>query len=395
MKFILLMLLFSVYAGAADKPARTVATKTLELPDYKSYSLFNSNYRPEYRMYFTANDEIMLRFFQRNTPPVSTDKSTPETSVMSFVVLLLSKEDGKLINKKVWPIAGDPSWEQRQKYAIYPLPDGGYTALLDGHLQVLDTSFNIIHERLLDRLPQRYRYSISVPLHGKYFILSSGVEYEIIDYNTFKTVKRLNTSIPINDIWEDKLLLRFTETAESVSYWSTEDDNIKYLFEKTIGGSLSNYYFKNTRLRGGKYLYNGSIMILSSPEFSSEVLSSIKRFMTQRQDYWFTMENGNTSNPVFITYIFTPGEGIGGIEPARRSPIVVIGASKLRGWDLGYAAWLEVYDIKNQRKLLQTKTYNDAIDYVLSADGRTLVVFTEKKGKLEFYNVPPPRSKKK
>ena len=378
-KFILLILFFSVSAGAADKPARTVKTKTLGLPEYKSYSKLSPlSYRPEYRLHITANDEIMLSYFQLNAPTAPTDKSTPETSGISFVVLLLSKEDGKLINKKQWPIAGESSWEQRQKYIMLPLPDGSYAALINGRLQVLDATFSIIHDRLLDRLPQGYRYNISVPLQGAFFVLDSGVEYEIIDYSTLKTVKRLSASIPIRDIREDKLLLR-----------SEDVDGAYHLYERKTGDSYSGYYLKINRLllRDEKYIHNGNVIILSRAGLQYG-----------RQDYWFTIENGETGNPVFAggkRRFNNLGEGIGGATPARRAPVVVIACSKSRSFDRGNFGWMEAYDTNTGQKLLETKTYNDWVVAVLSADGRTLAVFIEKKGNLEFYNIPAPGSKKK
>jgi len=379
-KLVLLILLFSISAGAADKPARTVKTQTLGLPEYKSYINLSpsNNYRPDYSMHFTANDEIMLSYFQLNTPTAPTDKSTRETSTMSFIVLLISKGDGKLINKKVWQIDGEPSFGQRRKYAILPLPDGGYAALLNGRLQVLDAAFSIIHDRLLDRLPQRYGYKISVPLQGTFFVLDSGVEYEIIDYSTFKTVKRLSASIPIRDIWEDKLLLR-SEDAHAAYY----------VYERKIGGSPRSYNLKMDRLllRGEKFIHNGNSIILSRSELQSG-----------RQDYWFIIENGETGVPVFVggKRRFKPGEGISPVAaPARRAPVVSISCYKERRFDLGDFSWTEVYDTNTGQKLLETKTYNDAAHRVLSADGRTLAVFIEKKGKLEFYDIPAPGSKKK
>ena len=380
MKLVLLMLIFSASAGAADKPARTVKTKILGFPEYKSYSrLSPATYRPEYRMQITANDEIMLSYFHLNTPQPPTDKSTRETSGVSFVVLLLSKEDGKLINKKEWPIAGEPSFEQRRKYTIFPLPDGGYVALFNGRLQVLDAAFSIIHDRLLDRLPQRYVYGISVPLQGSFFVLDSGVEYEIIDYNTFKTVKRLSASIPIRDIWEDKLLLR------------SEDAHVAYnLYERKIGDSSSDYNVKidTPLLRGEKFIHNGNAIILSSMGLYTE----------ERQDYWLTIESGKAGNPVLTggkRRFNGRGEGISGVTTARRVPVAVIYAHKNRGWDLGDYRWLEAYDTNTGQKLLETKTYNDGTNAVLSSDGRTLAVFIEEKVNLEFYNIPAPGSKKK
>ena len=381
-KIVSLILFFSVSAFAADKPTRTVKTKTLELPEYKSYSPYNLIYRPEYKIHFTSNDEIMICFFQRNTQSAPEGKSTTETSEMSFVVLLLSKEEGKLISKKEWPIAGEPSWEQRLKYAIYPLPNGGYAALFDGHMQVLDSSFNTIHDRLLDRLPQGYRYGISVPAQGTAFVLDSGVEYELINFNTFKTVGSLNASIPIRDIWGDKLLLRSIDREDGIMEGLFQSNDTYNLYERKIGGSYGGYHLKiNTQLlRDEKFIYNGNVIILSRAGYTYG-----------RQDYWFTIENGKTGNPVFVgekRRFNDPGEGIGSALPARQAPVVAVSAHKHRSFDRGNYYWLEVYDTNTGQKILETKTYNQGIYCALSADGRTLVVFIEEKGTLEFYKVP-------
>jgi hypothetical protein len=46
------------------------------------------------------------------------DNAAKETSGISFVVLILSKEEGKLIRKKEWPIAGNPRRWELQSYNV-------------------------------------------------------------------------------------------------------------------------------------------------------------------------------------------------------------------------------------------------------------------------------------
>ena len=356
------MLYFSVSACVTIKPARIVKTHAFGFPEYKSYSYTGFEYRPSFKMQISSNDEILLSFFQR----APADKIMPKASGISFVALLISKEDGELIGKIERPIDGNPDWLELQRYyyGIYPLPDGCYVGLFNRNLQVFDSLFNIIHEKTLDRLPGGYRYDIFTPLQGPFFALQQGAECEIIDYATFKTVDKFDISkIRIRDIMGDKLLIRYDDS----------DNNVRYLFEKKIGeeDSSDDVYLKINNLSGEKFNYNGSITVLSGPA---------------RGQYWFTMENGETGNPVFIPSAL----GIGGPDPARRAPVVAISVYADRGWDLGNTSWVEVYEVTTGQKLLHTGKYNDGFSYALSSDGRTLAVFMERKGEIELYEIPAP-----
>ena len=112
------------------------------------------------------------------------------------------------------------------------------------HLQVLDSSFNIIHSRVLDILETvNTRYSIIVPLSGKFFILQWEFTAEVIDSSTFKTVEVIDSdsfkeveqlSPPrIIDTWEDDRLL-------SASYSRSGGIPGMHFFEKKIGASQWN-----------------------------------------------------------------------------------------------------------------------------------------------------------
>ena len=377
-KMILLIMVFSPSACSPIRTARIVYTKAMGFPERKSYSYSNFDYRPDFELGFSSNDEIMLSFYQRSKRPASIDKNATDTSEMSFVVLLISKESGKLITKKEWPIPGKPNFLDLKKYyhRIFPLPDGGYVLLFNRNLQVLDSSLNIIHEKILDSFPKGYLYnSIYVPLHGPYFVLCQGLECVIIDYAAFKEVEKIDISkMQIRGIYEDKFLIHSSDE---------NDNNINYLFEKKIGNvdSYSEFKLKINRSESETYLYDGSAMVFSN---------------SNHTPYWFTIKNGETSNPVFVyekdavlSGLFMPALFARGPSPARSAPVVAISASKDRGWDLGLTSWVIVYDINTQQILKQTRNYND-FDYALSSDGRILAIFNEKKGTIKLYDIPAP-----
>jgi hypothetical protein len=212
-----------------------------------------------------------------------------------------------------------------------------------------------------------------VPLHGTSFVfkqlgrLFSG-EHEIIDYDTFKTVDTVNGGV--HDIWRDKLLIA-----------GFSGDKIDHLLEKKTGGSSDDgFYLKINGFTEAKFLYDGTAIVVGYTGRRSDA-----------QFYWFTIENGKTSNPV----IYEKGKNVGGAVPARQAPVVAIVASKSRAFDRNSIGWIEVYDINTQQKLLQTKTYKDGFRYTISDDGRSLAVLRTEKRKIELYTVPEPGAKKK
>ena len=375
-KMVLLMLFFSVFMFAADKPAWVVKNKTLDLPEYENYNTNEiPNYDPKYKIQFSPKDEIMLSYFQRSKQPVLTIKDNPETSGLSFNVLLFAKEDGKLINKTEWPVVGELDWIERLFYGsrIYSLSDSGYVGIFNKHLQVLDPSLNVIRNRLLERLPDPYGYNIFAPSHGTFFALQksnkrySG-ENDIIDSDTFKTVFKVSGGIV--DIWGDTLLM--------ISL--SEKNDIDYLYEKKIGSSSDGFHLKIDNFTDAKFLYNGSTIVLSYKG----------RIPPYAEHYWFTIENGKVGNPVFVEGGFATS-----LVAAHKVPVVAINVAKLRSFDRGANGRINVYDIYTQQKLLQTKTYNDNFDYALSSDGQSLAVFIHEQRKIELYKVPAPGEKKK
>ena len=376
-KMVLFILFFSVFVFSADKPAWVVKNKTMDLPEYESYrTKERPNYNPEYKIQFSPKDEIMLSYFQRSNQPVLTIKDDPKTSGLSFNVLFFSKEDGKLINKAEWPVEGELDWIERLHYGsrIYPLSDSGYVGMFNKHLQILDSSLNVIHDRLLERLPERQVYDIFAPSHGTFFALwQSNKRYsgenDIIDSSTFQTVDRVSGGIV--DIWGDKLLM--------VSL--SEKGNITSIYEKRIGSSSYGFQLKIDNYKGAKYTYNGAAIFLG---YKGNIPPPYA------EHYWFIIENGKVGNPVFVEGGFATT-----LVTARKAPVVAITVAKLRLFDRGGTGWINVYDINTKQKLLQTKKYNDSYDYALSSDGRILVVFIHEKRKIELYKVPAPGDIKK
>ena len=377
MKIALLTLFFSASVFAADKPALVIEGKKLDLPEYENY-IRNERpgYESEYKIQFSPKDDIMLSFFTRSKQPVLTTKDKPETAGLFYNVLFFSKEDGKLVNKVEWPAVGELDWIERLQYGsrIYPLPDNGYVGIFKKKLQVLDSSLNVVHDRVLERFPeQKYVYGIQAPSHGSFFSLwqtdkrYSG-ENEIIDSNTFKTVDRVSGGIV--DIWGDKMLL--------VGF---SDTRIRNVIEKKIGSSSDRFNIKIDNYTSARFVYNGDAVVLTyrgniSPPYA--------------QHYWFTIENGKAGSPVFVEKGYTTY-----LVVARKAPVIAINVSKLRSFDRGDTGWINVYDINTKQILLQTKKYNDSYDFVLSSDGRSLALYIHEKRRIELYKIPEPGSKKK
>ena len=372
-KFVVLMLFFSASLCAADRPVWVIDAKTLNLPQYEDGDNNNEfGFNPRFRIQFSPKDEIMLSFLQRSKQPMLTIRDKPETSGTSFNVLFLSKEDGKLINKAEWPVE-NLQWFQHWSYGprIYPLPDNGYVGMFNMRLQVLDSSLNIVRNRLLERLPEPNGYTFSVPLHGTFFVLRKGFNtfmgpYDIIDYSTFEIADNVNDGII--DVWRDKLLIA-----------GRTGNNIDRLFERTIGGAPGGFHLKIDGFRDAKFAHNGAVIVLGHTGGRGQAI----------QYYWFTIENGETSKPVFVE-----GEVVRNMVLARNAPVVAIEASRSRAFDRGTTHWVSVYDINTQQRLLQTRTRNEAAHYALSSDGRYLAVFWRTRRTIELYRVPEPSTKK-
>lgn len=377
--FLILLLFFSSTTFAADKPVWTIDHKNLNLPElgkpvssnkWATVGLYDKP-DPNFKVHFTLDNKILISFLHYKP----NDKSKKFDTF--FVTLLLSREDGELIRRVEWPL-GESTQGQRIGYGscIYPLQSGGYVTIISQHLQVLDSSFNIIHDRVLNTLePGGGIYSIIVPLSGKFIILmrqKSVIQFEkiieIIDSGTFETMERLEIpSFGIIDIWEDRLL--------SINYEHL-------LVEKKIGALQWNDLMldeSNITNNTARFIYNGAIVIKGL----------IRRFPDEKR-FLVRVEDGKKNDPVFNGCMS---------KPSWSTPVVACRESKLSEirdiLDLSGKNWIKVYDLNIRQAILVTKEYSatDMVDYAISSDGNSIILMTNKK--IELYNVNPKNDKKK
>jgi len=377
-------------ASASDKPVWTIDFKTLNLPKYRD------PWYPRYKIQFTPDNKILISFLEQKPQTKLTTKDVPEKPVLLFVALLLSGENGELIRRVEWPVM--PEAVPARQPRIYPLPSGGYLVIIDRldfaeecpktltHLQMFDSSFNIIHDRVWDTLePGKGLYKIIVPLSGKYIALKqsqfqSSVQFveivEIIDSSTFETMERFEQpDFGIVDIWKDRLL--------AISY----DGNSKSrFFEKKVGAFQWNVlgFTQWTGLHGlgltdsrsyanPRFIYNGAIIFKDIIEQSST-----------RKINLVMIEDGKKSGPFFEGCIS---------KPSWNSPIVACEKSKLSTirelLDLFAKRWIETFDLSTKKVLLTTKKSSDMVDYEISPDGNSIIIMTQKK--IELYTVKSKR----
>jgi len=380
-----LMVYFSATMFAADKPAWTIDYKKLNLPKHpKPVEVGKEqNHNPGYTVQFTPDNNVLISFWERRPQTELATKDSPDKSGSVFVVLLLSIETGEPIRRIEWPVMGESLFGQRIRHGsrIYPLHSDGYVGIINRHLQVHDSSFNIIFDRLLENKYEMERYDLITPLHGQFFIFGSwdGVSctIEIIDSKTFKTIEQWNESSHIfnmssllMDIWGDQLLLTR----------HTTDFHGRNFFVKKIGTSKWNDLGTLPKVNVyAKFIYNGII-----------VFTGYIEQMFDSKEFWFKIENGKVSEPIF--------EGLQ-FKPSLNTSIVAAGASHLsdfrRTFDMDSKDWIEAYDLNTRQVLLATKRYSasDIVDYAISPDGDSIVLMTKKK--IELYNVNPKKAKKK
>ena len=363
--FLFLLLFISSAAFAADKPVWTVG--------YKKFNL--SNFDPPYRTYevqVAPDNKILINFIEHRSQNKLATKKTLDKSDTFFVVLLLSNKNGELIRRIEWPVTDDsvPTWRRGFDSRIYPLLSGGYVALINGHLQVLDLSFSVIYDRVLDAL-ENSRYDIIVPLSGKYFILNRLYTQlkgssEIIDSRTFETIERFDAppDYRIVDIWEDQLL--------SISF-SSDNSERRFSKRKINTSQWNDLELVQGERAEARFIYNGAIV----------VRDNIGR-MPDIKTFWFIVEDGKKSEPVF--------SGLGLKFPSKAS-VVMTARSYLAGirraFDLFSKNWFEVYDFRNHKVLLETKKHTDIADHAISPDGDSIIIMTKKK--IEFYSVNSKR----
>jgi len=386
--------MFTLTAFASDKPVWTVDFRKLNLPKHENES------DPGFNVQFTPDNKILISFVHRSQQTKSATKDMLEKTDSFFVVLLLSGEKGELIRRIEWPIMPESSPAGQTR--IYPLPSGGYVGIIDRldftvesrktvtHLQMFDSSFNVIHDRVLDTVERgKGVYRIILPMSGNVIILNQK-EYrtrfaeivEIIDLSTFEIMERfVQPDFGIVGIWKDQLL--------SISYDGNNDSRI---FEKKIGASQWNVLGltqwtilhvlglgDSMRYGNPRFIYNGSIVfrdLIGQPPETKEI--------------FFMIEGGKMSGPFFEGCIS---------RPSWNTPVVACKKSKLSSirlfLDLDSRDWIEAYDLSTRQVLLATKRYtaDNLIDYAISPDGDSIVVMTRKK--IELYRVNPKKDKKK
>jgi len=368
--FLLLFSLSSLFASAADKPAWTIDNKKMNLPQ-KTYSYKEPMDDPDYKVQFTPDDKILISFFESRPQTELVTKNKPEKSGRIFVVLLLSRETGELIRRVEWPVLGESTPSQQTRYGsrISPLHSGGYVGIFNKRLQVLDSSFNVLHDKPLET-PQInvVLFNLIAPLRGQYFVVrfaeNDSPIIEIIDSKTFKTVERLNmkTQDSIVDIWEDRLL-------------ATGFPNSIYerrFFDKKIGATQWNDLgLVHGRLARAIYIYNGTIIVAG---YSGQAPNT--------KGFWFAIEGEKRSDLIFSGLVF---------KPSRNTSIVAAGDSYLSAirsvFDHDSKDWIRAYDLSTQQALLTTKRYSSSniVDYAISPNGDSIVLMTKKK--IELYNV--------
>jgi len=371
------MLLFSSAVFAADKLAWTIDTKKMNLPKTMVVTK-EAVIDPGYKIQFTPDNKVLVSFWERRPQTELTSKNTPEKSGTVFVVLLLAIENGELIKRIEWPVLGESLPGQQIGYGsrIYPLPSGGYVGIINRHLQVLDSSFNVIHDRALER-NVNIGYGLITPLRGQCFIIeirgNDSLSAEIIDSKTFKTIEQINlewtsTVRMIKDIWENRLLATIYH----------RDINKRFFFEKKIGDSQWNDFgWAYEFFSNANFIYNGTIIVAGYVEPSPD-----------SKGVWVAIDGGKRSDPVF--------DVIGGFSPSSNAQIVANKSSHMsdfrRALDLNNSHSIRVYDLDSHRILFETKKYSDLLDYAISPNGDSIVLMTKKK--IELYKVPAPGAKK-
>ena len=376
MKYAMLLLVFSssLIAVAADKPVWTINTNKMNLPQ-KKYSPKEPMDDPDYKVQFTTDGKILISYFESRPQTELITKDKPEKSGRIFVVLLLSNETGELIKRVEWPVMGESTpWQQFQYGSrINPLYSGGYVGIFNRRLQVLDSSFNVIYDRVLET-PEDINFNLIASLRGQYFVVRFAEDNnpvtEIIDSKTFKTVEQFN--IPngvIIDLWDDRLLV-IRRTAAI---------NESQLIEKKIGESQCRILeLANRRLARANYIYNGTIIIAG---YTGQAPGT--------KGFWFAIEGDKNGDLISRGLIFKPSWNTS-ITASKTNHLSAIRST----FDLDSKDWIEAYDLDTQQILLSTKRYSSSniVDYAISPNGDSIVLMTKKK--IELYTVSPSKLKK-
>ena len=331
------------------------------------------------KVYFSHENDILITFSRYEVPDNRKIKNAKNSKPTVFVALLINGETGNLIKRVEWSV--DKSIASSDVY-IHAFPEGGYLLRIGGNLQALDSSLSVIHRRTLAPLPPEQAYNIIMPRLGYYFVVDQNINgrdriYEIMDWRTFETVEKMNASdFRIKDIWNDRLL--GIDLLRAGKY--------RWLLEKKMGdSSWTNFQIDSPRLQDAKFIYNGAIVVTCSMDDSGLFGPS----------FWFIMEDGKRSDPVY--YGKNDKERMGEIVPTAKSPVIAVYAYKLSDMrmflDIGLAGtfWRDYWDVTTRQRLLRIKVEKDEVDCELSSDGRKLVVL--KKKKLEMYDLPTTPAK--
>ena len=365
---------------AADKPIWKLDTQAQGIPKMWIDRPVESSRYSAVRLQISPDNEVIISFFQRRRQRELATKTTPEKSGSIFVSLFIDKDDGGLITKSEWPVIGESVWWERASRGsrIKSLASGGYVGIINGHLQVLDSSLKVIHDRTLDRPREHWKYDLITPLAGSFFILAQRYvkfteRIEVIDSRTFKILDQWESSdLCVQDIWEDHIVAI-----------RSQGNNGYNVIEKRIGGSWRNVFSKmEEEYNQARFTNNGTIA----------EASYLKQNLVAN-DCWFVIDGENKSDPI----IYSKRERIQNIIPAQQIPVIAIEISKMSGFraaiDMNSQNLVVLYDMLKRRKLLETKSHEDIIGYALSPDGLSLALLTEEK--LEVYAVPSIDSKKK
>ena len=294
---------------AADKPVWMVETRELGIPTEMLVTKLKPIKRRDsaVTMEMSSADEIIVNFIKYRTE----GKWLPQKIQGSFVTLLISLENGKLLNRHEWPEREDPNYRSLR---LKPLALGGYVVIFNNHLQVLDLSLNVLHDRTLERLPEHWVYDLITPLSGHFFVLvrESNLfleEVEVIDSRTFKAVDQWEVPrIGVLDILEDHIVGIRARQQKGYD-----------LIEKRIGNPWRDLLV--LELEGNGY---------DKAQFTSTGAIALASWLKQNEGFpcWYVLDGGNKSAPV----IYSHDESINSLIP--RSAGLHHGDRNLKmGWD--------------------------------------------------------------
>jgi len=369
------LVFFSMTLFAADKPVWTIDYKRLNLPktiENQQKGVAGMNYE----VHFTPDGKVLISFLKIQHQKELLTKDAHNKYDTVFVVLLLSRETGELIKRVEMPMQWESFQAQKTAYdsRIYLLRSGGYVGIINGHLQVFDSSFNVVHDRTLEKSKNRSYYLIT-PLYGEFFVLrfweNNNKSTELIDSKTLETSGRLSELNRVIDIWGDKLL--------ATSY-SEDTRETRFLVKKMNTSQWNDLGLTMTGVRAdAKYIYNSNIVVTDVIEKQPGIFKA----------FWFTIEDDKKGERNFGY--------LGDFKPSWNTSIIANKASEqtaLQSFlDISGKYWVEAYDLSARQTLLETKKHSYIASYDISPNGDSVVLITKKK--IELYKIPAPGNVKK